>query len=120
MSLKTEFGNRNEFEIIALERMLQRGVSENLIRAFGWAYLNKISDRLIAVSEAHAAGKIGEFDMTESMKHAEKAVAKLAEYGYSARIRRDGTMGGDTFMTSDYVVKEKGALLIDPPSGTTH
>lgn len=106
----------NDFEREMITEMMQKGVSEKLIRAFSWARPDMIRSQLIQVAKDHAEGKTGVFDMTENAKHMEKAIMGLGSQGYICKTRDDGTlMKPRSFMSSQMIAIPQVSLLIEPP-----
>jgi hypothetical protein len=106
----------NDLERQVITEMMNEGVPEKLIRAFGWARPEMIRTQLIQVAKDHTQGKTGVFDMTESAKHMEKAIMGLGSQGYICKTRDDGVlMIPRSWMSSTMISIPRVSLLIEPP-----
>lgn len=101
--MTTTTNNSNDLERTAISSMLKKGVSEKLIKAFSWVRADMVMERLTSIAKAHSEGKPGIFDMSEKVRHIEKAITGLNNQGFICTVREDS-------------IQRRISLIIEPPA----
>lgn len=103
--MTTTTNNSNDLERAAISSMLKNRVSEKLIKAFSWVRADMVMERLTSIAKSHSEGKPGIFDMSEKVRHIEKAITGLNNQGYICTIRETVIRGLPRIF-----------LIIEPPT----